>query len=224
MTTLAGRLLSTLSHSADLYTTYMNWVNEGVRQLHHTAHPREIERLILTPRHWALYAIADRSSNHVRPMISAEIDALQRRFKDELDELTHLSQRWSSFGHVLIPDTGLFLMHGLKFDELDWWTIADLRPRTRVCLLFPMVVIDELDNNKRPGAQWGYRAGYILSKLTQHLDAPGHSPAQVRGAFTSICCSIHRATSGCPSTMTRSSPRHARRCHTFRSPTRFVCR
>lgn len=77
------------------------------------------------------------------------------------------------------PTPCVYLEHKQGFESIPWDVVTDARPDEQICLIVPMVVLDELDTAKR-GPKRG-RAGYTLNRLRQAIPRPGH-PTVLRPA------------------------------------------
>lgn len=62
--------------TTDVYRAYMQWVGLAVSRLRFVVGREDLERLVLTRRHWALCGITDVSGASVREVLSAEIEDL----------------------------------------------------------------------------------------------------------------------------------------------------
>jgi hypothetical protein len=165
--------------TTDVYRAYMQWVGLAVSRLRTVVGREDLERLVLTRRHWALCGITDVSGPSVREVLNAEIEDRQQIFRAEVDDLQARIRRWQHVQHFVVADTCVYLEHKQGFESIPWDVVTDARPGEQICLVVPMVVLDELDNAKR-GPKRG-RAGYTLNRLRQVILRPGY-PSVLRPA------------------------------------------
>jgi PIN domain len=170
--------------SLDLYNNYIAWVNESVRMLRHHVSPEDLERIVLTKRSWLLQSMAGSVVGPLGILVETEIDDRLTALGEACAALATQIERWSKPGVFVVPDTS-FYCHG---DKLEDWDVSELLGSRHdpVHLLFPMVVVDELDRlkeAKNDDVRW--RASYTLAVLDRVL---GNSYAgRLRAAdFTGI--------------------------------------
>jgi hypothetical protein len=101
-------------------------------------------------------------------LVETEIDDRLTWLGEACEALAKQIERWSKPGEFVVPDTS-FYCHG---DKLEDWDVSELLASRHkpVHLLFPMVILDELDRLKesRSGdVRW--RAGYTLAVLDRVL-------------------------------------------------------
>jgi hypothetical protein len=76
-------------------------------------------------------------------------------------------------GHVLVPDTNIFLHHEDDFVEIGWRPIADASPHEAVTLVVPERIIRELGKGKRTNER--SRPRTVLRSLNELISSPGGS-------------------------------------------------
>lgn len=127
---------------------YQQWSNSAAQDLGWVVNSDSVERLVLTPRHWALqqWTHTSVSGDPVRLVETEALDR-QRIFDALLAELEALDTRRSSLEQQLLaPDTNFYLHHDDQFDYIDWRALAGAGT---VCVLVPWTVVRELDQHKR---------------------------------------------------------------------------
>jgi hypothetical protein len=139
--------------TGEVYRDYMRWVGSAVKLLRPVVHPRTLEDLVLTRRHWALCGMGA-LDYPVPAVINSEIDDRQQAVQGEITELEARIRRWVNVHHFVVADTCLYLEHQDGFESVDWAGLVDARPDQSVCLIVPMAVIDELDAAKRANEGW----------------------------------------------------------------------
>jgi hypothetical protein len=175
----------TRGHTAvDLYNSYIAWVNESVRMLRHQVSPEDLERLVLTKRCWLLQSMAGSVVGPVALLVETEIDDRMTALQLACGALRSQIQRWSDPGAFVVPDTS-FYCHGDKLEDWDVSTLLATRHEP-VHLLFPMVVVDELDRlkqSKDDHVRW--RARHTLEVLDRVL-SEGHAGPFRDADFTGV--------------------------------------
>jgi len=152
----------------DLYNNYIAWVNESVRMLRHQVSPEDLERLVLTKRCWLLQSMAALVVGPLAILVETEIDDRLTALGLACQALGSQIQHWSGPGVFVVPDTS-FYCHGDKLEDWDVSTFLATRHEP-VHLLFPMVVVDELDRlkqSKDDHVRW--RARHTLEVLDRVL-------------------------------------------------------
>jgi hypothetical protein len=152
----------------DLYNSYISWVKESVRMLRHQLSSEDLEQMVLTKRSWMLQSMAGSAVGPLAILVETEIDDRLTVLGLACEALSTEIRRWSRPGVFVVPDTS-FYCHG---DKLEDWDVSGLLATRHdpVHLLFPMVVVDELDRLKESSSsdvRW--RAGYTLAVLDRVL-------------------------------------------------------
>ncbi|PRX63825.1 PIN domain-containing protein [Nonomuraea fuscirosea] len=176
----------------DLCVSYLHWSAEMAAHLRGHITARDIDRLILTRRHWALQQIIGSTTfgmpgsakiagvaHVVRTELAERVDDLKKAIEAFEDQV----QNWSSLGLFVVADSSFYIQHTDRFDKTDFGTLVGAREYETVNLLFPMVVVDELDGLKQHGknhTRW--RAGHTLAVLDRVLVSPTHGIFSSRGA------------------------------------------
>jgi rRNA-processing protein FCF1 len=153
---------------------YLDWVDETHRQLGNWLLPEQVEKLVETPRYWALQRMDDVSQTQaqVNQLLTREVNARRRAFEELLTELERTQRRWQrSTGLIVVPDTNVLLHHRQEFQDIPWPEAVGCRGD--VHLVIPLVVVTELDRNKRSTkAQVRTRARVTLRTLNELLPDP----------------------------------------------------
>jgi PIN domain len=148
----------------DLYNSYISWVNESVRMLRHELSSEDLEQMVLTKRSWMLQSMAGSAVGPLAILVETEIDDRLTAVGLACEALSAEIRRWSRPGVLVVPDTS-FYCHG---DKLEDWDVSGLLATRHdpVHLLFPMVVVDELDRLKESSnSDVRWRARYTLAVL-----------------------------------------------------------
>jgi hypothetical protein len=168
----------------EVYRAYNEWAIESASYLRGRISQEDIDRLILTRRYWTLQTVSLEHGPVVNLLLHTEMGERARELRDAREELRKEIDRWSvGRAQLVVPDTGVFLQHRNKFDEVDWAQILGVYADA-IRLVIPIVVVDELDGRKRQGGHVGWRAGYSIAKvdeLFRHSN-PAESTPQLRPA------------------------------------------
>ncbi|PRY42167.1 PIN domain-containing protein [Geodermatophilus tzadiensis] len=126
--------------------SYQRWSNEAARSLGFVFDPADVERMVLTPRHWVLQGWASPAAGDLNNLIDVEQTDRVRLFERLLRQYQELEMQWGSSELTLVaPDTNVYLQTADYFDEIDWCTVSG-RVRTRV--IVPITVVKEIDKHK----------------------------------------------------------------------------
>lgn len=166
---------------------YLRWATESARRLRNLIRPEDLTRLVLTRRHDALLsgAAAGLAGSHqeafLNDLVSLELEERVADFAEAVAELRRRKSRWNAADVFVVADSSVFIQHDSKLLEWDFRTLCGVREE-RIHLVFPMVVVDELDSlkqNKERERRW--RAAYTLAVLERHLTS-GLSSAVIKEA------------------------------------------
>jgi rRNA-processing protein FCF1 len=134
----------------DRLNSYLTWAHDEVRRFGLMVWSEDIDRLILTRRYWSLQGLDPASHGPtLNDLLNLEWDERKRDLEATRDSLRQEIRCWQSrSGALVLPDTNVYLQHRETFDSVDWTAIMDKRDE-EIYLLIPLVVVDELDDNKR---------------------------------------------------------------------------
>jgi len=163
---------------------YLDWANEAVRLLSSQVSPRDIDRLVLTPRYHTLLSglsayMQPETQRALNSLLSTELDQRTAAFAEACKVLDQHIDRWSRPGVFVLLDTGVYIHHEKTIDEIDLAPLIPVRHEP-IHVLVPIVVIDELDGQKQnsKGEVRG-RARQALAILDRVLQNPAY-PARLR--------------------------------------------
>ncbi|MEV7770501.1 PIN domain-containing protein [Kitasatospora sp. NPDC086791] len=164
---------------------YLEWANDAVGRLAGQIADRDLDKLILTSRHAQILAnVAILASPDAVRFANGLVNLELRQRTDDLNEaaqaLEAAARRRQQAGRNIVFDTGMFLNHPDKFDQIDYRALTNIFDEP-VNLVVPMVVIDELDNLKQHNKQQvRWRAGYSLAVLDRLFSSGRPSVAVLR--------------------------------------------
>lgn len=193
-------------HSLD---AYLDWVDETHRQLGNCLLPRQVEKLVETPRYWAVQRMEHlaQAEAWVNQLITREVDSQRRVLEELLTELEGTQVRWQrGTGLIVMPDTNILLHHRHAFQDIVW--PEALAWRGDVNLVIPLVVVTELDRHKRStNTKVRTRARVTLRTLNELLpETSSYAPPTSTAAGPPWSSSLTPwTTSGSPNPTARSS-------------------
>jgi len=133
----------------DRFNAYQRWANDEARRLGRLIRPADMDLLITTPRYWTLQALDPTTHGSLATFIDLELDERLRVISGMCEALQQELARWEARrGLLAVPDTNVFLHHDEYFDAIAWTKLLPARAED-VHLVIPLLVIDELDNQKR---------------------------------------------------------------------------
>lgn len=177
-----------------VHENYVGWSANAVSILTRVIHPDDISRLITTPRHWALVTMTQMVSPNVLSLTYTEIEQRYFELSKICESLDAQLRRWRNFsGDIFIPDSNAYLHSNLFFAELDWRQILGSHPLTELCLVIPILVIEELDRAKRSPSSKKVsetnselvrtRARITLKRINESFPEPSDNPMLVQSAI-----------------------------------------
>jgi hypothetical protein len=137
--------------NAQALERYQRWANLAARTLSFYVAPEDVERLILTRRHWVLVELQANMQNNwlISDLLDAEREDRGRLFEAEIKALEEIQKAWTDRdSKVIAADSNVYIHHEEYFYDIDWRALADY---DEVRLLIPMQVVRELDRQKRAG-------------------------------------------------------------------------
>jgi hypothetical protein len=182
----ADRVIEALNHACngannaragsgtEVYEAYVRWAVDTARSLGALVSQEDLERLVLTPRHWTLQsAVPGQLGTNLALQLELEqaANALGAA-RDDLRAQLVLWQVGEEREHILVPDTNVFLHHEQEFHEVPWEDIINAAAYEPIHVVVPLVVIDELDHAKRRH-ETRSRARTALKQLDRMALQPG---------------------------------------------------
>jgi rRNA-processing protein FCF1 len=122
----------------------------------------DVDRLVRTQGYWVLHGTGVSGADAgIARLIGTELEDRVADFELAASTLRDEIEHWRlpMGGMFVVPDTNVYLHHSQHFDEIDWLAeiaaalpqdVNDRLQRT-LRLLVPLVVVDELDRQKRVG-------------------------------------------------------------------------
>jgi hypothetical protein len=152
--------------------------------------PADIDKLILTRGYDRLLTLAVPSAavgahtvSVINELLNVELSQRVADLEAARDSLNDAISRWSDSAFFVMPDTSVYIEHEKKLADLDFAEmVADQRfSDSRLVVLVPIVVIDELDRlkDRSSNTHVKWRAGHALGFMYEKLKDAGH-PAQIQ--------------------------------------------
>ncbi|AJE87578.1 hypothetical protein SLNWT_7202 [Streptomyces albus] len=178
---------------------YLEWGNNSARLLRGQISDADIDRLVLTRTHGQLLAgvghLAGTDQQRlVNGLVSLELAERISALDAAIDALNAHILRWGGPTWLTVADSSFYLNSPSPLADTDLHKVMGLPGDEEIHLLFPIVVVDELDRLKESGRthpRW--RAGHTLGLLDAAITAnttgvlrrtgPGEGQS-VRGAIT----------------------------------------
>ncbi|WP_328545439.1 PIN domain-containing protein [Streptomyces europaeiscabiei] len=161
--------------------TYLEWATESARMLRSQISDRDLGQLVFTDRYRALLgscgtlagSAQERLVNGLVQLEVAErIEALEAAVAALDTQIGRWSQQQEKF---VVADSSFYIQNAVKLADADLHEILGVPRWQYVRLLFPIVVVDELDDLKdasKNRARW--RAAHTLGRLDEVLDGGTH--------------------------------------------------
>jgi hypothetical protein len=159
---------------------YFRWTDSAIGQLTAQIAERDIERLVLTPRYWALLGSPSIGTPQYYAVLDREIDQRISDFAAASEELDAKIGRWSDLATYVVPDTSFFCQGESAFDQADYHSILEVNWHQPIRLLIPIVVVDELDDLKDARTEVRHRARLSLAILDRVITGSPQEPHELR--------------------------------------------
>lgn len=136
---------------------------------------RAVSRSIQTERYWRIREVTE-TTPRPSPLVVAETQDQESGLRDLAEQLRHYQtlSEVTDRERLLLIDTNVYI-HGPMLQHFAWDSLFD---EERVKLLLPVLVIDELDNQKDQASR---AAGQVLKALDEVLPVgSAATPVQLR--------------------------------------------
>ncbi|MFG2961605.1 PIN domain-containing protein [Streptomyces sp. NPDC048291] len=154
---------------------YLNWATDTAAILRSQVSDKDIDALVFTSRYQVLLAscgtLAGTAQERlVNGLVDLEITERVQAFEEAQAALDAQIGRWNGREWFVVADSSFYVHNPDKLAEADLHKVLGLPSGEHIRLLFPMVVVDELDALKEAGKQPArWRASYTLSLLDRTL-------------------------------------------------------
>ncbi|MCD0450419.1 PIN domain-containing protein [Actinocorallia sp. API 0066] len=168
-----GRNLSGFQTASVLHAKYLQWVVDTERQLRNVISSADLDRLIRTPRFWALHGVnfAGIDSATAFDLVRVEVEEAVTNLGEACQALEFLDTRWPNRDAIFVVcDTTFYCTYPSKLEDADLASAFGLTNHD-IHLLFPPVVVKELDRHKESRNQHlRFHGGYTLAVLADRVD------------------------------------------------------
>ncbi|MYS20486.1 PIN domain-containing protein [Streptomyces sp. DvalAA-14] len=154
---------------------YLAWATNAVAHLRYSVADADIDRLVLTPRYYALlsragFAHGTTEAPLFNGLVSLELAERQDAFETAVKTLNEHTSRWSGRAWPVVADSSFYLNSPEPLADTNLHKDLHLPAADDIHLLFPIVVVDELDGLKETGRNHGrWRAGHTLGRLDEAI-------------------------------------------------------
>ncbi|MEU0354997.1 PIN domain-containing protein [Streptomyces cyaneofuscatus] len=120
-------------------------------------------------------------------LVSLELEERSADLEATVTAIHEIASRWAGGECLVVADSSFYIQNPERLELADLQEVLGLLPTANVRLLFPIVVVDELDGLKDAGKHRArYRAVHTLGQLDATLRGSNHGSlrAEVRGEDT----------------------------------------
>ncbi|MFF4542254.1 PIN domain-containing protein [Streptomyces aureus] len=159
----------------DRLLDYLEWAQNSARQLKNQVSPEDLATLVLTKRHDTLldgvgHLAATSQQRLVHLLVDQELADRIEGFEAVIDFLKEQDGHWAGRELLVVADTSFYCHNPERLELADLHQILGLQPSKPIRMLFPIVVVDELDGRKESGKQQArWRAPHALGLLDEVL-------------------------------------------------------
>lgn len=146
---LTNELVNVGSGSApEALEQYQRWSTSAADTLGYQFANDDLERLILTRRHWLLQEmVVTGNGPSVHDLVRADKMVVDRALKSLVQDFQSVEREWKDVtAKIVIADTNVYEHNEQYWNDIDWPKVVGAH-ETR--LLIPSVVLRELDKHKR---------------------------------------------------------------------------
>ncbi|MDT0449959.1 PIN domain-containing protein [Streptomyces hesseae] len=168
---------------------YLEWATESARMLRSQISDRDLDLLVFTDRYRALLGscgtLAGTAQQRlVNGLVQLEVAERIEAFEAAVAAVDTRIGRWSQREVFVVADSSFYIQNEVKLADVDLHEVLDVPRWQSVRLLFPIVVVDELDDLKdasKQRARW--RAAHTLGLLDGVLKGDTHGVLH-KGEYT----------------------------------------
>ncbi|MEU0253129.1 hypothetical protein ABZ299_11585 [Streptomyces sp. NPDC006184] len=155
---------------------YLEWAMNAARLLRNQVAAEDLIALVLTKRHDTLLSGVGhleglKRERLINLLIDQELAERTGVLEAAIGQLRSLMNRWQGREWFMVADSSFYCHNAEKLADADLHQILGLPSGEHIRLLFPIVVVDELDGLKESGKhQSRWRASHTLGQLDEVLD------------------------------------------------------
>ena len=154
---------------------YLEWAMGAARLLRNQVTAEDLNALVLTKRHDTLlngvgHLEGVQRERLVNLLVDQELAERTQALEAAIHLLKSLMHQWTGQDWFVVADSSFYIQNAAPLADADLHQILGLPPAEPIRLLFPIVVVDELDGLKESGkhrSRW--RAGHTLGRLDEAL-------------------------------------------------------
>jgi hypothetical protein len=160
----------------DHLLNYLEWAQLSTRRLRNLVSQEDLTTLVLTRRHDTLldgvgHLAGSSQQRLVNLLVNQELEDRVDALDAAVTFLREQSTRWDGREWLVVADSSFYVQNPAKLADADLHQILSLPPAEHIRLMFPIVVVDELDGMKEAGKQRSrWRAGHTLGLLDGTLN------------------------------------------------------
>jgi len=140
----------------EVIVNYLEWVGSQVRMLQSVLPPHDLDRLLTSPRYWAVLDNPVPTSTIVASVIE-EVQFRVRLLSAAAEAVSSEVQAWrprsGKFTNLVVPDTNFWMNVDQPLSTFDWQDLLESSPGPsfpssgdEIRVVIPLLVIDELDH------------------------------------------------------------------------------
>lgn len=155
---------------------YLEWAARSARHLRNQVRSEDIAALVLTKRHDTLldgvgHLAGTDQQRLVNLLIDQELEERADVLESAIQLLQSLMNRWDGTEEFVVADSSFYIQNPHKLAVVDLHKVLDIGASRNIRLLFPIVVVDELDGLKEMSKERPrWRAGHTLGLLDGTLN------------------------------------------------------
>ncbi|WP_193611827.1 PIN domain-containing protein [Nocardioides lijunqiniae] len=167
----------------EMVESYLAWVDAGVETLQRKLSPRDLERLLTSPRYWSIAANPEPTAANVRGA-NAELQHRKRLLEDTAAVIRRACSALSlgRDASLVLVDSNVWIDQTVSLAKVPWFQLVSEIPQSRVSetrelrLIVPILLVDELDGVGHRNGRSRQRAINVARWLHGHLRGRGGSP------------------------------------------------
>lgn len=137
--------------------SYLEWAGTAARMLGYQISEADLRALVLNRRYELLLSSMSGLASTDTPvqrvvndLVRLELEGRVKDFDEAITTLKAYKERWSNAGDLLVLDTNFYVEHPKEVQDADLAGLtAATTPGSKMHVLVPLLVVDELDRLKR---------------------------------------------------------------------------
>lgn len=178
--TAALNLQKPYDSAFDGLLAYLEWATESARMLRSQISDRDLDQLVFTDRYRLLLGrsgtlAATSQTRLVNGLVQLEVAERIEALGSAVDAFDTQVGRWSQREEFVVADSSFYIQNEAMLADVDLHEVLNVPRWKYVRLLFPIVVVDELDDLKdasKSRPRW--RAAHTLGRLDEVLVGGTH--------------------------------------------------